>query len=162
MIRKARAPRSRAARDGLSLVDALVATLVVAVLGAAVFVMLTATTRDSHRLRSDVLVRQLGLDILERQAAGGAREVLLQGVPRSGDGSVERELAGTEWQSRLLAAEVTLLLPLDLRITLAVKPLAAALQGRPVGPAELSVTLAWSDPDRRARSLVVRTVTDTF
>lgn len=155
-------PARHRRRSAVILVDCLMACLFVGFLGAGILGQLTDTTRDSRSLRDDVLMRQLAMDLLDRQVAGAAREVITQGTPSGADGSFARDLSRSEWEALLPVEQLPTLAPLSPVITLTVKPVLEPVPGQRIGLALITCAMVWQDPVRGGKQLTLATVTDAL
>lgn len=103
--------------QGLGLLDAIVAAVVLGLAGGALLDLLSTTTRRSFLLEDRVLIRQLAMDILERHAAGDARTMLAD-APQGGEFEYCRTLTDDQWRQAVSPEQVQALSTLAPRITL--------------------------------------------
>lgn len=144
----------------MALLDALLAALLVSVLAAALLGLQQASTRQSHRMRIEVLVRQTLSSILDRQASGEARGLLLG--PATEDWTYTRVLFQSEWAEGLSEDEVALLSPCapEFRVTLALAGPPAP--GDRITLGDVTVAVRFTPSGHPPRTLSVATITDAL
>lgn len=143
-------------RAGWLLAEVLTACLVASVLAAAAAALLGRTARGVQGLREGVLLEQIALDLVDRLAAGEARE-LLSGE-RDRDGRFRRELDARQLDE-LLGGE-PVLAALAPRVVVALAPDLPACGAGIVRSGEVRVQVFWTAADRSVRELAVDVITD--
>lgn len=149
----------RSNRRGFTLIDGLLGVLVLAILGVAVFEELGSTTCNTRSLRADFWLRQLTMDLLDRQVAGEARSLLTQGPA---GGVFARELDAEDWRALLPAAALDLIWPLHPQISLELTLPERPEPGQRIRFGIVTCSIQWTDPARGARSWRIAGLTDAL
>lgn len=153
----------RGGRRAFTLAESVFAALLVCLLGAAAMRAIGTLGRGAAKLRAHAWLSEISVDLLDLQAAGGARELLTHAPV--GPWTYERDLTGAELELLTSARghgvreEIAALSP---RITL-------TLEVEPPRPGQLRVrfgrlacAVEWTDPVAGRRRSRISTLTDSL
>lgn len=149
---------ARGNRGGLALVDCLLACLIVGSFGVTLLQLTRSNVSATGHLRTDLVVRQLLMDLLDRMAAGEARLMLSEAPARRW---VFRRVLDAGQLDRAAATDGTPAIPgLEVTVELAVPS--------PPGPGErlrlglISCGATYVDPMTGRKKLTLTTLTDAL
>lgn len=151
---------TRAGRAGQALLDTLMASLVLSVMGLAAMGLLSASAQDTGRLRTDVLLRSFAMNVTDRLAAGEARALF--GLAPSPSFERARSLTRAEIDAAAGPELIALLGQTALRVDVSLSSDPTPLGSHRLRSGLVTCTVSWQRPGTLPRTFTVSTLTDSL